>query len=156
MNISAANPGYNYRPENPPPKENWSEHQAYQDAEAIHEKATQSLDFFRQADNSTAEGLYDLDPREGFVQLREVDAPGLLERHTAQVSGVLTPEGDLFVSGRETSFGETSTLTITEDGKEVTMGRPVYVNDRYLPTVENLTYEDDGSRTYQFQYTPWT
>ena len=43
---------------------------------------------------------------------------------------------------------------IANGGKDITMERPVYVNDRYAPTLESVILNNDGSRTASWQYRP--
>lgn len=139
---------YTYRPGQAPPPQNWSASQAYQRAEKMNETAQQVSDFFVAADNSEA----DVDPRAGYVRLKNAEAPALLERTTTTISGFRTPDGDLQVTGENADNFQATTLAISDSGKEVFMDRPWYLNDRYLPTLESLTQNGDGTRTYSSAY----
>jgi hypothetical protein len=149
MNTMNFGDSYTYRPGQVPPKEDWSASTSYQRAEAMHETAQRTADFFQQADN----GEFDIDPREGYVRLRNAPAPELIERQTTTVTGFRTPDGDLHAIGQnnEAEYGQQPT-TLAIHGSEVMMDRPVYVNDRYMSTIESLKDNADGTRTFAMSY----
>lgn len=148
MKATAFGESYTYRPGQAPPQQDWSASQAYQRGEKMNQTAEQTSDFFVQADNTAI----DLDPREGYVRLKDAAAPQLLEETTSTVTGYRTPDGDLQVTGENGGQYQPTTLAISENGKEVYMDRPWYLNDRYLPTLESLSRNDDGSRTFSLSY----
>lgn len=139
-----------YKPQNPPGQENFEEHQCYLKGEELVTKAGQVSDFFTRSDNSAV----DLDPRDGYVRLNRAFAPELMERNSEVVSGFLTPDGGLQAYEPKMAGGDPSTLSIANGGKDITMERPIYVNDRYAPTLESVILHDDGSRTASWQYRP--
>lgn len=140
---------YTYRPGQAPPQQDWSASTSYQRGEAMHATAQRTADFFQASDN----GEFDVDPREGYVRLRNAPAPELLERTTTTVTGFRTPDGDLQVSGEnaEHGYGYAPT-TLAIHGNEVMMDRPVYLNDRYMSTIESLKDNADGTRTFAMSY----
>ena len=137
-----------YNPSKPPAPQDWSANSLFGEGQAIDEKANNARDFFQRADNKAA----DIDPRPGYVRLQETPAENLLERNSNNVSGFMTPDGDLWAQAKVGDYNTTSTLTISNNGREVTMDRPVYVNNKYLPTLENLVYNGNGTRTYSSTY----
>ncbi|MBX3170990.1 MAG: hypothetical protein KF760_26520 [Candidatus Eremiobacteraeota bacterium] len=139
-----------YKPQNPPGPENFEEHQCYLKGEELVRKAGQVSDFFTRSDNSAV----DLDPRPGYVRLNRAFAPELMERNSQVVSGFQTPDGGLQAYEPKMAGGDPSTLSIANGGQDITMERPVYVNDRYAPTLESVILHADGSRTASWQYRP--
>lgn len=139
-----------YKPQNPPSAENFEVHQCYVKGEELLQKAGLVADFFTRSDDSAV----DLDPRPGYVRLNRTFAPELLERNSQVVSGFQTPDGGLQAYEPNSAGGDPSTLCIANGGKDITMERPVYVNDRYAPTLESVILNDDGSRTASWQYRP--
>lgn len=139
-----------YNPQSPPSAQNFEQHQCYMKGEELVLKAGQVSDFFTQSDNSAV----DLDPRPGYVRLCRAFAPELMERNSQVVSGFQTPDGGLQAYEPKMAGGDPSTLSIANGGKDITMERPVYVNDRYAPTLESVILHDDGSRTASWQYRP--
>ena len=139
-----------YKPQNPPGIQNFEIHECYRKGEELLQKAGQVSDFFAQSDNTAV----DLDPRPGYVRLNHAFAPELLERNSQVVSGFQTPDGGLQAYEPKAAGGDPSSLSIANGGKDITMERPIYVNDRYAPTLESLILNDDGSRTASWQYRP--
>ncbi len=142
---------YTYNPKNPPAQEsNFEEHQCYMKGEELLGKAAQVSDFFTKSDNSAQ----DLDPRAGYVRLNKAYAPELIERNSQMISGFMTPDGGLQAFEPRPAGQDPSNLTIANGGKDITMERPVYVNDRYAPTLESVILNSDGTRTASWQYRP--
>ena len=112
----------------------------------MHDTAARTADFFRSSDN----GEFDVDPREGYVRLRNAPAPELVERYTTTVTGFQTPDGELSVTAENGEWKSPTTLVMHNN--EIMMDRPVYVNDRYLSTIENLKDNADGTRTFDLNY----
>ena len=139
-----------YKPQHPPTSENFEALECYRKGEELFQKAGQVSDFFTQSDNSAI----DLDPRDGYVRLNRAFAPALLERNSEVISGFQTPDGNLQAYEPRMAGGDPSTLSIAKGGRDITMERPVYVNDRYAPTLESVITHDDGSRTASWQYRP--
>lgn len=139
-----------YKPQTPPSSENFEEHQCYIKGEELVHKAGQISDFFARSDNSAI----DLDPRPGYVRLNRAFAPELMERNSQVVCGFQTPDGGLQAYEPKVAGGDPSTLSIANGGKDITMERPIYVNDRYAPTLESVILNEDGSRTASWQYRP--
>ncbi len=148
VNVGYVN-SIHYKPQSPPSTERFEEHECYLKGEQLVEKAARVTDFFRQSDNSAI----DLDPRDGYVRLRAF-APALMERNSEVISGFRTPDGNLQAYEPRMAGGDPSTLHIANGGKDITTERPVYVNDRYAPTLESVILHDDGSRTASWQYRP--
>lgn len=139
-----------YKPQNPPSSENFEEHQGYLKGEELLRKAGQVSDFFLKSDNSAI----DLDPRAGYVRLNRAFAPDLMERNSQVVSGFQTPDGGLQAYEPRPAGGDPSSVSIANGGRDITMERPIYVNDRYAPTLESVILNQDGSRTASWQYRP--
>lgn len=137
---------YTYTPGQVPPSQDWSASTLYQRGEAMHETADRTADFFRQADN----GEFDVDPRAGYVRLKNAPAEGLVETRTTTVTGFQTPDGELNVTAENAEFHQPTMLA--RHGSEITMDRPVYVNDRYMSTIETLSDNQDGTRTFDLFY----
>jgi hypothetical protein len=151
MNTMNFSESYTYRPGQVPPKEDWSASVSYQRAEAMHQTAERTADFFQRSDN----GEFDVDPREGYVRLKNAPAPELLERTTTTVTGLRTPDGDLQVTGENSDAAHQANYaptTLAIHGQEVIMDRPVYLNDRYMSTIESLKDNPDGTRTFSMSY----
>ena len=132
------------------PASAFEENACYLKGEQLVEKATRVADFFTRSDNSAI----DLDPRDGYVRLNRAYAPEMLERNSQVISGFRTPDGGIQAYEPRSAGGDPSTLTIADRGRDITMERPVYVNDRYAPTLESVVLHDDGSRTASWQYRP--
>lgn len=142
-------PSYTYKPADPAPgDQNWEAMQCRQKGAELSGAAQRAADFFSRADN----GCADLDPRDGFVRLRNAAAPGLLEQDTQLVSGVRTPDGDLAVDGGGYYTMGASTLTVSNNGTEISMERPMYSNNMYGPTLEQLSVNEDGTHTVSWIY----
>ncbi len=150
-NINAFTTPFTYRPGQVPPPENWSASSAYHDAESMRATAQRTSDFFATSDNTEA----DLDPRQGFVRLQQAAGPGVIEERSNQVSGYRTPDGNLQATCVTDDYGTTSMIAISEGGKEVYQDRPVYVNNRYMPTLSTLTQNSDGTCSYSEAYHRW-
>jgi hypothetical protein len=147
---------YTYRPCDPPPSANTGEgfEQATsrEKGDHLHGAAQRANDFFVRADNDCC---YDTDPRPGFVRLTNVVAPSLLENGTQFVSGFRSPDGDLAVWASNGYSADPSSLVVSNNGSQVTMQRPMYENNMYAPTQEQLSYNGDGTRTISWLYTPY-
>jgi len=148
-NVGFSFSSHTYFPQKPPTQEHFEENQCYEKGEELMQKAGQVQDFFTRSDDSAI----DLDPRPGYVRLDRAFAPQLLESNSEIVSGFRTPDSGLQAYEPKT-MGDPSSLTISSGGKDVSMERPVYVNNRYAPTHESVIQNDDGSRTASWQYRP--
>lgn len=151
MNVGYSFSSLTYHPKSPPAAENNFEgHQCYSKGEALVEKAARVSDFFTKSDNSEL----DLDPRPGYVRLNKAYAPELLERNSQLISGFMTADGGLQAFEPHPAGQDPSNITVARGGRDITMERPVYVNDRYAATLESVILHDDGSRTASWQYRP--
>lgn len=151
MAIGSFSPNYTYQPGKPPAQNNWEANENYSKGEGVRQKAQATADFFAGADNTEL----DADPRAGYVRLKNAPAPGLLESGngdwaTGTVTGFRTPDGNLQAESQNQSGTPSSMLSI--HGDEVTMDRPAYVNDRYMPTLETLRTNADGTYTFSMTY----
>lgn len=146
-------PTYTYRKSDAVPPattgEGFEQLQCREKGDHLEGAAQRAADLFAGSDNTAV----DSDPRPGFVRLTNVAAPGLLEQDTQIVSGFRTPEGDLSVEALG-HFQGASTLDVSDAGKEITMQRPWYSNNMYLPTQEQLTRNPDGTLTVSWNYLP--
>lgn len=144
-------PTYTYRPSDRVPGEqngqSFEQAQLRAKGDHLDAAAQRVTELFERSDNTAV----DTDPRAGFVRLRNLPAAGLLERSTESVTGFRTADGDVSVEGTGYYKGP-STLTLSNSRSEVTMERPWYDNQMYLPTQEQLTYNADGSRTVSYVY----
>ncbi|MBS2039097.1 hypothetical protein JST97_29210 [bacterium] len=80
--------------------------------------------------------------------------PELLERNSQIISGFMTPDGGLQAFEPHPAGQDPSTISVASGGRDITMERPVYVNDRYAPTLESVILNQDGTRTASWQYRP--
>jgi len=134
---------YTFRPGQVP-----SDAAAYRRSQQIEEIGRAAVDLFTRADNTDA----DRDGRHGSVLLRDVAAPGLLEPVTTTVSGKLSADGELKVLGQNRPGQPPTALAVTDDGRQVLLDRPAYVNHHLLPCLEGWRVDEDGTRHLSFEY----
>jgi hypothetical protein len=146
MAINQFSPTYTYRPGQPPANQDWEGNESYRRGEDMRNVAKNTEDFFVAHDNTPD----DVDPRPGYVRLKNLAAPGLIEKQTVSVDGYRTPDGNLQVTSQNDN--SQTLLSIARSGQEIYMDRPVYVNDRYMPTLETLNQNADGTCSYAMAY----
>lgn len=76
-----------------------------------------ALDFFRRADNASVPGLFDLDPRDGYVRLGATRVKGELAQYSSVIRGLMNPSCDL-QAVLSSDFGE-AVLTVCDGGGTV-------------------------------------
>lgn len=140
---------YTYRATDAPPK-NYHQRELRAGGDRLSEKAEAVEDFFRQADNSEL----DTNPEFGKVSLRGVLADGLIEDRMDSLSGYWEEGKYLSATAYDSQSKAQSHLHVADENgsRNIFNDRASHFNNRYLPTVESLTANADGTLTYATAY----